>query len=277
VALSEDGLEQAGMGVATGDFDGDGQPDLFKTHFADDTNGLYRSDGKGFFDDVTIRAGIGVETRYVGWGAGMVDLDNDGLPDLFMVTGGVYPEVEKTMPAYAFRTPRLVFRNLGSGRFEELIEEAGPGVAATHASRGCAFGDFDNDGDVDVLVWNMNEPPSLLRNDVTGGGHWLKVQLVGVTSNRSAIGARVTARYVLLGQQGGTRTQVQDVTAQSSFYSVNDRRLHFGLGSATTADLTIRWPNGAIERLAGVAADQLVIVREGAGIQEARKLPLARR
>jgi hypothetical protein len=265
VALSEDGLEQAGMGVAIGDFDLDGHADLFKTHFADDTNGLYRGDGNGFFDDVTIRAGIGVETRYVGWGTGMVDLDNDGLPDLFMVTGGVYPEVEKSLPAYAFKTPRLVFRNLGNGRFEELIEEAGPGVAATHTSRGCAFGDFDNDGDVDVLVWNMNEPPSLLRNDVTGGGHWLKVRLVGTTSNRSAIGARVTVRY-------GERTQVQDVTAQSSFYSVNDPRLHFGLGAATTADLTIRWPNGATERIAKVAADRLVVIRAGAGILETREL-----
>ena len=240
----------------------DGRVDLFKTHFADDTNGLYRGDGKGFFDDVTIRAGIGVETRYVGWGAGMVDLDNDGLPDLFMVTGGVYPEVERTLPAYPFRTPRLVFRNLGNGRFEELIEEAGPGVAAVHTSRGCAFGDFDNDGDVDVLVWNMNEPPSLLRNDVSGDGRWLKVLLVGTTSNRSAIGAQVTATY-------GTRTQVQDVTAQSSFYSVNDRRLHFGLGAATAADLSIRWPNGTTERLAGVNAGQLVVVREGAGILRA--------
>ena len=134
----------------------------------------------------------------------MVDLDNDGLPDLFLVTGSVYPEVERTLPAYPFRTPRLVFRNLGDGRFEELIEEAGRGVAAAHTSRGCAFGDFDNDGDVDILVMNMNEPPSLLRNDVSGGGHWLKVLLVGVTSNRSAIGARVTARY-------GDRTQAQEV------------------------------------------------------------------
>ncbi len=238
VALSEDGLEQAGMGVGVGDYDLDGNLDIFKTHFADDTNVLYRNDGKGNFDDVTIRAGIGVETRYVGWGAGIVDLDNDGLPDLFFVTGSVYPEVERKLPAYPFRTPRLVFRNLGDGRFEELIEEAGPGVAAAHTSRGCAFGDFDNDGDMDILVMNMNEPPSLLRNDVSGGGHWLKVLLVGVTSNRSAIGARVVARY-------GGRTQAQEVTAQSSFYSANDRRLHFGLGAAASADLAIRWPNGA--------------------------------
>jgi enediyne biosynthesis protein E4 len=264
VALSEDGMEQAGMGVAPGDYDLDGSPDIFKTHFADDTNGLYRNDGKGYFTDVTLRAGIGVETRYVGWGAGIADLDNDGWPDLLLVTGSVYPEVERTLPAYPFRTPRLVFHNLGNGRFEELIEQAGPGIAAVHASRGCAFGDFDNDGDVDVLVMNMNEPPSLLRNDVTGGGHWLKVLLQGVKSNRSAIGARVTTRY-------GGRVQAQDVTAQSSFYSVNDRRLHFGLGPATTADLTIRWPNGETESLAGIAADQLVIIREGLGIVERQR------
>jgi enediyne biosynthesis protein E4 len=259
IALSEDGMEQAGMGLAIGDYDLDGNIDVFKTHFADDTNVLYRNDGKGNFDDVTIRAGIGVETRYVGWGAGMVDLDNDGHPDLFVVTGSVYPEVERMLPAYPFRTPRLVFRSLGDGRFEELIEEAGPGVVAAHTSRGCAFGDFDNDGDVDVLVANMNEPPSLLRNDVTGNGRWLKVLLQGVQSNRSAIGARVIARY-------GGRVQAQDVTAQASFYSANDRRLHFGLGAATSADLTIRWPNGATENLPRVAANHLVVVREGAGI-----------
>jgi enediyne biosynthesis protein E4 len=259
VALSEDGLEQAGMGIAIGDYDLDGHLDIFKTHFADDTNVLYRNDGKGYFDDVTIRAGVGVETRYVGWGTGMLDLDNDGLPDLFLVTGSVYPEVEAKLPAYPFRTPRLVFRNLGDGRFEELIDEAGSGVAATHSSRGCAFGDFDNDGDVDILVINMNEPPSLLRNDVTGSGNWLKVLLVGVKSNRSAIGARITARY-------GNRTQAQEVTAQSSFYSANDRRLHFGLGAAAKADLTIRWPNGATEQVPNVEANHLVVIREGTGI-----------
>jgi hypothetical protein len=266
VALSEDGLEQAGMGVAVGDYDLDGSLDIFKTHFSDDTHVLYRNDGKGYFDDVTIRSGLGVETRYVGWGAGIVDLDNDGHPDLFLVTGSVYPEVEKQLPNYPFRTPRLVFRSLGNGRFEELIEEAGSGVAASHPSRGCAFGDFDNDGDVDVLVMNMNEPPSLLRNDVSGGGHWLKVLLVGVKSNRSAIGARVVARY------GERAAQAQEVLAQSSFYSVNDRRLHFGLGAAASADLVIRWPSGATEELRGVAADQLVVVREGAGIVSRRKL-----
>jgi hypothetical protein len=264
VALSEDGLEQAGMGVAVGDYDLDGHLDIFKTHFSDDTNVLYRNDGKGYFNDVTIRAGLGVETRYVGWGTGMVDLDNDGLPDLFVATGSVYPEVERTLPAYPFRTPRLVFRNLGEGRFEELIEEAGPGVAAPHTSRGCAFGDFDNDGDVDIVVVNMNEPPSLLRNDVTGDGHWLKVLLEGVKSNRSAIGARVVARY-------GDRRQAQEVMAQSSFYSASDRRLHFGLGPVALADLDITWPSGATEKVPGVSADQLVVIREGAGIVRREK------
>jgi enediyne biosynthesis protein E4 len=258
-ALSEDGLEQAGMGIGVGDYDLDGSLDIVKTHFSDDTNVLYRNDGKGHFDDFTLRAGLGVETRFVGWGAGIVDLDNDGHPDLFLVTGSVYPEIEQKVPAYPFRTPRLVFRNLGDGRFEELIDEAGPGVAAAHTSRGCAFGDFDNDGDMDVVVINMNEPPSLLRNDVTGGGHWLKVLLVGAQSNRSAIGARVTARY-------GGRIQAQEVMAQASFYSANDRRLHFGLGPATAADLTIRWPTGATETVPNVAADHLVVIREGAGI-----------
>jgi hypothetical protein len=264
VALSEDGLEQAGMGVGVGDYNLNGNLDIFKTHFADDTNVLYHNDGKGNFDDVTTRSGLGVETRYVGWGAGIVDLDNDGYPDLFVATGSVYPEVEKRLPAYPFRTPRLVFRNLGDGRFEELIEEAGSGISASHASRGCAFGDFDNDGDMDILVMNMNEPPSLLRNDVSGNNHWLKVQLVGVQTNRSAIGTRVVARY-------GNLRQAQEVSAQSSFYSTNDRRLHFGLGKENSADLTIRWTNGATESIPNVAADQLVVIREGAGIIRKQK------
>ena len=264
VALSEDGMEQAGMGVGVGDYDLDGNLDIFKTNFADDTNVLYRNDGKGNFDDVTIRTGLGVETRYVGWGTGIVDLDNDGFPDLFIATGSVYPEVEKKVPNHPFRTPRIVFRNLGDGRFEELIEEAGPGVGEPHASRGCAFGDFDNDGDIDILVMNMNEPPSLLRNDVSSGGHWLKVLLRGVQSNQSAIGARVTVVY-------GNRRQAQEVHAQSSFYSANDRRLHFGLGTETICDLSIRWPNGAAESISKVAANQLVVIQEGSGIIRQQK------
>jgi hypothetical protein len=254
------------MGVGIGDYDGDGHLDLLKTHFADDASGLYRNDGTGQFDDLTRRTGLAVETRHVGWGAGIVDLDNDGYPDLFVVTGSVYPEVERKLPQYANKTPRAVFRNLGDGTFEELIEEAGPGVAAAHCSRGCAFGDFDNDGDLDVLIVNLNEPPSLLRNDVSGSNNWLKVKLEGVVSNRSAIGARVLLR-------SAGRTMAQAVVSQSSFYSSNDPRLHFGLGRGKTADLDIYWPNGRRDVLKGVAANQLVTIKEGTGVVPSRGWP----
>jgi len=266
VALNEDGQEQAGMGIAVGDYNLNGLLDIFKTHFAEDTPTLYQNTPKGNFTDVTIRAGLGVETRFICWGTGFADFDNDGYPDIFVATGSVYPEVEKRYPDQPHRTPRLLFRNLGDGKFEELIDQAGPAVGAPHASRGVAFGDFDNDGDVDILIMNQNEPPSLLRNDVTGDGHWLKVKLEGVKSNRSAIGARVTAHY------GGKR-QAQEVLAQSSYLSVSDRRLHFGLGAAESADLEIRWPNGNLESIAKVAANRLVVVKEGAGIVRSVRFP----
>jgi hypothetical protein len=257
VALNEDGMEQAGMGVAVADYNLDGRLDIFKTHFSDDTSILYRNAGKLDFADVTIAAGLGVETRYTCWGAGMVDLDNDGLPDLFAVTGSIYPELESKLPAYPFQTPRIIFRNLGAGKFEELIDQAGPGIAALHSSRGCAFGDFDNDGDIDIVVINLNEPPSLLRNDVTGSNHWLKVKLIGTKSNRSAIGATIIARY-------GSRQQAQAVLSQSSFFSANDLRLHFGLGSETSVTLEIHWPSGTLQRLNSVQADQILTLKEPA-------------
>src|SRR5712692_7206191 len=259
VALSDDGMEQAGMGVGVGDYDLDGHLDLFKTHFADDSNGLYRNDGKGSFDDVTRSAHVAVETRYICWGAGIVDLDNDGYPDLFMVTGNVYPEIERKLPLYANKTSRAVFRNLGNRTFEELMAEAGPGVTDAHCSRGCAFGDFDNDGDVDILIVNLNEPPSLLRNDMKGKQNWLKVKLEGVKSSRSAIGARVLAHY-------GGKVQAQAVLSQSSYYSCNDPRLHFGLGGASLADVEVYWPNGLHEQYKKIPANQLITLREGSGI-----------
>jgi hypothetical protein len=258
LALSDDGAEQAGMGLGVGDYDLDGHLDLFKTHFADDANGLYHNDGKGNFDDVTRVSRIGVETRYICWGAGIVDLDNDGYPDLFMVSGSVYPAVESKLPQYANKNPRSVFRNLGNGTFEELVQQAGPGVAEAHCSRGCAFGDFDNDGDVDILIVNLNEPPSLLRNDLQGNQNWLKVKLEGVKSNRSAIGARVLVRH-------GGKVQAQAVVSQSSFYSSNDPRLHFGLGASKIADVEVHWPNGLAEQFPGIKANQWLKLREGSG------------
>ena len=259
VALSDDGMEQAGMGVGVGDYDLDGHLDLFKTHFAEDANGLYHNDGKGNFDDLTRSSRLAVDTRYICWGAGIVDLDNDGYPDLFMVSGNVYPEVERKLPQYPNKSPRAVFRNLGNRTFEELGAEAGPGVTDAHSSRGCAFGDFDNDGDLDILIVNMNEPPSLLRNDIKGKQNWIKVKLEGVKSNRSAIGARVLAHY-------GGKVQAQAVLSQSSYYSCNDSRLHFGLGGFASVDLDIYWPNGLHEKYNRLAANQLITLREGSGI-----------
>jgi hypothetical protein len=259
VAVSGDGRENSGMGVGVGDYDLRGHADIFKTHFQREPNGLYRNSGKADFDDVTTSSGIGKEQRFVGWGAGIVDLDNDGYPDIFMVTGNIYPEIEKAFPQLPYKGPRIIFRNMGDGHFEEIIEEAGPGVAARFSSRGCAFGDFDNDGDLDVVIVNVNEPPSLLRNDAPSLNHWLKVKLIGTKSNRSAIGARVIVRY-------GAKVQAQNLMSQSSYISCNDSRLHFGLGAETSAAIEVYWPNGLQESFKNIAANQLVTFKEGSGV-----------
>jgi enediyne biosynthesis protein E4 len=265
VAYNDDGDEQAGMGVGVGDFNLDGHLDLFKTNFVDDTCVLYQNDGKAQFQDVTRTSRIGIESSFICWGAGIVDLDNDGYPDIFLVTGTVYPEVAKRLRQYPAKSPRILFRNLGNGTFEELGEAAGPGVTAEHSSRGCAFGDFDNDGDLDILIVNLNEPPSLLRNDLRGENHWLKVRLVGTKSNRSSIGARVLLHY-------GGKVQAQSVMSQSSYFSANDPRLHFGLGAVKTADIDIYWPNGNLEHFKNIAANQLVTIVEGKGIVSKQEL-----
>jgi len=160
----------------------------------------------------------------------------------------------------------VIFRNLGNGKFEELIEAAGPAMESVHSSRGCAFGDFDNDGDLDIVIVNLNEPPSLLRNDVSGDNRWLKIKLIGTTSNRSAIGTRVLVRY-------DGKQQLQEVISQSSYGSCNDRRLHFGLGKSETADIEIRWPAGGKQVFQKVQANQLVMIREGASRVERAPWP----
>jgi hypothetical protein len=258
LALSGDGQQMAGMGGALGDYNLDGHTDVVKTHFYDQATGLYRNDGKGNFDDVTIPAGINKETRFVGFGAGIVDFDNDGYPDILVTTGTVYPEIARVSPRFPARSPRILFRNQGDGTFIQMGDEAGPGISAIHCSRGAAFGDFDNDGDMDVLIMNVNEPPTLLRNDAPPGNHWIKIRLEGTKSNRSAIGARVLVRY-------GGKVQVQEVLSGCSFLSSNDPRLHFGLGAATTADVEVHWPSGLVEHLSAAAADQLLTLREGSG------------
>jgi hypothetical protein len=259
VALSNDGQEMAGMGVGMGDYNCDGRLDILRTHYMNQPTGLYRNMGKGEFEDVTAPAGLSRERRFVSWGAGLVDLDNDGNPDIFLVTGQVYPELEPVFAKYPRRGPRILFRNQGDGTFVQLGEEAGAAIGARHVSRGCAFGDFDNDGDLDIVIMNQNDPPSLLRNDAPPANRWIKIRLQGTKSNRSALGSRVVVKYA-------GKLQVQEHMSQSSYVSSNDPRLHFGLGSAESVDIEVRWPLGLVETHQNVAVNQLITLREGSGI-----------
>jgi len=258
-ALSEDGLEQSGMGVGVGDYDCDGFLDIVKTNFINDSIDLYHNNGDGTFTEVSNAAGVGTLTKYVNWGAGFVDFDNDGWPDIIYVTGHVYPEVEQV--GEHFKTPRMVYRNLGNGKFGDVSAQMGPGIAERFSSRGCAFGDFDNDGDVDVLVLNLNDLPSLLRNDGGNSNNWVKVKLVGTKCNRTAIGARV--RVVT-----GKHAQTDEVASGTSVMSQSDLRLHFGLGRSKMVDLIeVKWPTTQkVERFTNVEANQTITIKEGAGI-----------
>ncbi|MBI1787192.1 MAG: CRTAC1 family protein [Acidobacteria bacterium] len=259
IAFNEHGFEQGGMGIAVGDYDNDGRLDLLKTNFTGDYPNLYRGLGGGIFEDAVLKAGLAINPQYVGWGAGFADLDNDGWKDIVQVNGHVYPELDQSKGQEKYRNPRLVYRNLGNGKFEDVSALSGPGVGERRSSRGAAFGDFDNDGRVDVLVMNMGEEPALLHHQGHGANHWIKVKLRGTRSNRSAIGALVTV-------ESGGRKQVDAVLGQSSYVSQNDSRLHFGLGQAARVErIVVRWPNGAVEEFPGVAADRLVLLEEGSG------------
>jgi len=263
-AYSQDGKPQAGMGVAIGDYDHNGTMDIFKTNFAGDTSTLYANSGQGFCDDRTFAAGIGVNTRWLGWATAFVDLGNDGWLDLFLANGHVYPEVAqlKTEAAYAQR--KVVYVNRGNGRFEDVTEQLGAPATTPRAARGAAFGDVDNDGDVDIVISNVNAPPDLFRTDTEAGRHWLLVKLTGTTSNRSAIGARV-------GCTAGGMTQWEEVRGGGSYISQNDLRVHFGLGETTKVDrLWVRWPSGLEEEWRELAADQILPLREGSGRKASR-------
>ena len=272
VAFDEDGREQAGMGSAAGDFDGDGHLDLAKTNFIEEPSNLYRNNGDGSFDEAVHRYGIGGNTRYMGWGVSFLDFDNDTWPDLFMVNGHVYPELEGVMPNNPGKQGRLLYRNINGKRFEDISVSAGPAVTARHSSRGLAVGDFDNDGDLDVFITNENETPSLLRNDTTPIGGFLSIRLIGVKSNSDGIGARVTVT-------AAGRRMVQEVRSGSSFMSQNDLRLHFGLGAAKIVDkIEVRWPvrGGLVETLTNVEPNQFITITESAGITDKKKRPVLR-
>lgn len=258
-AYSQDGKPQAGMGIAVGDYDRNGTMDLFKTNFAGDTSTLYLNTGKGFCEDRTFAGGIGVNTRWLGWGVGFLDLDHDGWLDLFLVNGHVYPEVEQLKTEAGYKQRKVVYRNLRNGRFEDVTERLGAPVTTPAAGRGAAFADLDNDGDLDVIVNNMHAPPDLFRLEAPRDAHWVMLKLVGTRSNRSAIGAR--ARLF-----AGERVLVEEVRGGGSYYSQNDLRVHFGLGAATKIDrVEVRWPNGLEEQWTDVGIDRLVTLKEGTG------------
>ena len=260
-AYSDSGHEQAGMGIAVADYDCDGWFDIFKTNFADDTCNLYHNNGDGTFTDVTFPAGVGVNSRYVAWGCGFIDYDNDGWPDILQVNGHVYPEIDKYDFDQKFKNPRLVYKNLGNGHFKDVSSEMGPGISEHYSSRGAAFGDYDNDGDMDALVLNMNDLPSLLRNDGGNKQNWIKIKLVGTKCNRTAIGARVRVFT-------GKHIQMDEVHSGASVMSQSDLRLHFGLGGTETVDtIEVKWPTTQkVERFMKVKANQILTIREGDGI-----------
>jgi hypothetical protein len=264
-AYNEDGREQAGMGVTVGDFNGDGKLDIFKTNFSDDTSTLYRNNGDGTFDDVTFAAGLGLNTKYLGWGVNFLDFDNDGWLDIMVANGHVYPQVDQQHLGSSYQEPRILYHNEGTGKFVDISDEAGPGITVPHSSRGAAVGDLWNDGRISAVVSNMNAAPSLLANQVRTANHWIAIRTVGTKSNRDGIGARITVK-------AGTRTWVDEVRSGASYASNNDMRVHFGLGAATKVDwVQMRWPSGLVERFDNIALDSIQTLQEGTGAAVSRK------
>jgi len=258
-AFNEDGMEQAGMGSTVGDFDGDGRPDIFKTNFSDDTSTLYRNNGDGTFNDSTFAAGLGLHTKYLGWGTMFFDFDNDGWPDLLLVNGHVYPEVDREHLGSDYQEPRILYHNKGNATFEDVSSSAGPGITTTSSSRGMAVGDLWNDGRIAAVISNMNAAPSLLVNQVHSGNHWVTIKTVGVKSNHDGLGAKIRVK-------ADKRVLVDEVRSGSSYISNSDRRLHFGLGTTDHIDwIEIRWPSGLTETFENQEVDKVLTFTEGTG------------
>jgi hypothetical protein len=259
VAYNEDGVMQAGMGLSADDYTHDGYQDIVKTNFSDDTPTLYLNRGENVFDDVTYRAGLGMIKQWLGWGVQFYDFDNSGWPGILIGNGHVYPEVDGKGLGTSYREPKVAYYNLHNGTFANITAQAGPALSELHSARGVALGDLFNDGRVEALVNNMNEPPSLYYN-TEPVGNFISLQLVGVKSNRAALGAVVTLVQ-------GVDMRAQEVRSGDGYISQSDLRLHFGLGLATKAEkFVIRWPSGRVETLNDLPANQYYMVHEGTGV-----------
>ena len=258
VAYNGDGDLEAGMGADFGDYDQDGDPDLYVTHFFTETNTLYRNEGGVRFSDVTTTAGLAAPTvELLGWGTRFFDYDNDGRLDLFVANGHVYPQVDQAETGTTYRQPNQLFRNEGDGRFAPV--SAGPGLAQAKVSRGTSFGDYDDDGDIDLFVVELNDAPTLLRNDGGNAGNYLVVQVFGREDNRDGVGARISL-------QAAGKRQWRTVNGAASYLSHSDLRVHFGLGAAQAIDrVEITYPNGSTYAVENVPANKLLVVRQGQG------------
>jgi enediyne biosynthesis protein E4 len=274
--LSADGKPQAGMGVSAADYDLDGNLDIVKTNFAGDTPSLYHNKGNWNFEDSTFTGGLGAHTQFLGWGCGFFDMDNDGWPDILICNGHVYPEVEQLKTEAGYPQRKLLYRNLRNGHFEDVSMNAGAGLSTPYASRGCAFGDFDNDGDLDIVVNTINDYPQLIRCDSRLSNNWIKVKTIGTKSNRSGIGARLKCITRVPGEEK-PHSQIDEVRSGGSYISQNDLRVHFGIGKAEKIELLeIRWPSGQVDTLKDVKPNQQIFVEEGKGIVRTMQFPPAK-